>query len=257
MVSEQPQSRRDTDRMVETTPRSGGASRQGTGGGGGPKSGTKGVSQPQTDMAAKAQETAQDVVQQTQDKAGQVVDQAKEQATNQLASQKDRAADSLGSVAGALRQTGHHLRQNDQHGIAQYADRAAERVEQFTDQLRGKDVQTIVRDVERYARQQPALFLGGAFVLGLLGARFLKSTAQRENDGESGDLDDRAYGGGYRYDRYRPGYYSGSYRGQYDRDEYSGQYGGQYTGGATTGRSSEYGPGTGERSWSVRGTETR
>ena len=49
--------------------------------------------------------------------------------------------------------------------------------------MREKDVQAIVRDVERYAREQPALFLGGAFVLGLLGARFLKSTANREESG--------------------------------------------------------------------------
>ena len=139
---------------------------------------------------------------------------------------------------------GEHLRQNDQGAIAQYADKAAERVEQFTGQLRGKDVQTIVRDVERYARQQPAVFLGGAFVLGLLGARFLKSTAQREDDSEGGEYGgDRGpdYGRGYgydrrpRYDNYRPGYYAGSYRGQYDRGNESGRYGGQYTGGAATG----------------------
>ena len=135
-------------------------------------------------MGAKAQ----DVVEQTQQKAGEVVDQAKQQATSQLSSQKDRAVDSLGTVADALRQTSKHLRESDQQGIAQYADKAAERVEQFSGQLRGKDVQEIVRDVERYARQQPALFLGGAFVLGLLGARFLKSTAQREDDGDTSRL---------------------------------------------------------------------
>lgn len=266
MVSEQSQSRRETDRMVGT-PQPGGSSRQGAGGASGQQGGTKGQ-----DVVQQTQEKAGQVADQAQQMAGQVVDQAKQQATSQLASRKDQAVDSLGTVAQALRQSGNHLRQNDQHGIAQYADKAADRVEQFTGQLRGKDVQTIVRDVERYARQQPALFLGGAFVLGLLGARFLKSTAQREDDNEGGYRYDggHGYGGGYRAERYRPGYYSGSYRGQYDRSEFGGQYRGQSTGGAAageysgqnpggamTGRTGDYGTGTGERSWTVRGTETR
>lgn len=243
--------------MVGTTPQTGGASRQGSGEAGSQRDGAQ-----SRDVVEQTKEKAGQAVDQAQQMAGQVVDQAKQQATSQLSSRKDQAVDSLGTVAQAFRQTGEHLRQSDQHGIAQYADKAAERVEQFTDQLRGKDVQTIVRDVERYARQQPAVFLGGAFVLGLLGARFLKSTAQRDSNNEgSGHGYDRGYGygRGTRYEDYRPGYSAGSYRGQYDRSSDSGQYGGRYRGGATTGQTGAtgYGTGTGERSWSVRGTETR
>jgi ElaB/YqjD/DUF883 family membrane-anchored ribosome-binding protein len=212
MVSEQPQNRRDT--MVGSTPKTGSSSQKSPSG------------SPQNDMGAKAQ----DVIEQTQQKAGEVADQAKQQATSQLSMQKDRAAESLGTVADALRQTGKHLHENDQHGLEHYANKAAERVDQFSGQLRNKDVQEIVRDVERYARQQPALFLGGAFVLGLLGARFLKSTAQREDD-----WDRNQYGSG----GYRPGYYSGAYSGE--------------QGGAMSGRTGAYG--TRERSWYVRGTE--
>ncbi len=213
MVSEQPQNRRDT--MVGSTPKTGSSSQKSPSG------------SPQNDMGAKAQ----DVIEQTQQKAGEVADQAKQQATSQLSMQKDRAAESLGTVADALRQTGKHLHENDQHGLEHYANKAAERVDQFSGQLRNKDVQEIVRDVERYARQQPALFLGGAFVLGLLGARFLKSTAQREDD-----CDRNQYGSG---GGYRPGYYSGAYSGE--------------QGGAMSGRTGAYG--TRERSWYVRGTE--
>ncbi|MGI8856321.1 MAG: hypothetical protein ACR2JW_11265 [Thermomicrobiales bacterium] len=285
MVSEQPQSRKAADTMGGTTSQTGGASRQGSGGATGQQGGMTGQ-----DVVQQTQEKAGQAVDQAQQMAGQVVDQAKQQATSQIASRKDQAVDSLGTVAEALRHTGEHLRQNDQHGIAQYTDKAAERVEQFTDTLRGKDVQTIVRDVERYARQQPAVVLGGAFVLGLLGARFLKSTAQRGDDEQGGGSGyDRGYGyGGPRYNSYRPGNYAGSYRGQYDRENQGGRYGGQYTGGttaggyggtateyaggattggyggqttggATTGQggASDYGTGTGERSWTVRGTETR
>ena len=148
--------------------------------------------------------------------------------------------------------------------------------------------------MERYARQQPALFLGGAFVLGLLGARFLKSTAQREDDSEGGGYGgDRGYGStgttgtiadrattptgraitrgrivgstiaatrvadtaaSTRVERQpedmvaRPGYAGGAT---------TGEYGGQHTGGATTGSGPAVRTSTGERSWTVRGTETQ
>jgi hypothetical protein len=54
----------------------------------------------------------------------------------------------------------------------------------FSDQLRQKDVRELMSDVERFAQRQPTLFLGGAFALGLLGARFLKSSAPTENSGQ-------------------------------------------------------------------------
>ena len=263
---------------------------RGAGDTGGQQGGTAGQ-----DVVHQAQEKAGQAVDDMKDQAGQVVDQAKQQATSQLDSRKNQAVDSLDTVAHALRQTGQHLRESNQAPIAQYADKAAERIEQFSTQMRGKDVQTMVRDVERYARHQPAVFLGGAFALGVLGARFLKSTAQREENESGGDYrPDQAamYNRGYsartpRYDNYRPNY-PGSYRGQYERGNATGQYGGQpagsaatggyggtatgYTGGATTGQyggqnmgsvttgqtgTGGYGADTGERSWTVRGTETR
>jgi uncharacterized phage infection (PIP) family protein YhgE len=223
MVSEQPQNRSDT--MIGSTPKAGSSSQ---------KAASGSSSSAQTDMGAKAQ----DVVEQTQQKVGEVADQAKQQATSQLSTQKDRAVESLGTVADALRQTGKHLHENDQHGLEHYANKAAERVEQFSGQLRNKDVQEIVRDVERYARQQPALFLGGAFVLGLLGARFLKSTAQRDDTGDGSQYRDQY--GSAPYGGYRPGYSSGA-------------YGDERGSGAATGRAGAYG--MRERSWYVRGTE--
>ena len=215
MVSEQTHDRRDT--VLGTTPQKGGAT--------------------QGDVGAQVQ----DVAGQAQEKAGQLVDQAKEQATGKLATQKDRAVDSLGTVAEALREAGKHLRENEQQSFAQYADKAAERVEQFSGNLRGKDVQTIVRDLEGYARRQPAVFLGGAFVLGLVAARFLKSTAQREDEGDNPSGYQPRYRPGGRsgyYSGNQPGYYSGAYT-EPERPGYGGAYGTAY--------------GTDERSWYVRG----
>jgi hypothetical protein len=128
------------------------------------------------EVADQAKETAGQVVDQAKETASQVADQARQQVTSGLSSQKERAAQGIGSVAQALRQTGQQLREQDQSGVTQYIDRAASQIERVSSYLEQNDVGQLVDDVEQFARRQPALFLGGAFVLGLLGARFLKSS---------------------------------------------------------------------------------
>jgi hypothetical protein len=124
----------------------------------------------------QAKEQTQQVLQQTQRKAGQVVDQVRTQVMSQLESQKGRAAGGLTSVALALRQTGQHLREQDQQAISNYAEQAAEAVEQFSGSMSRYSVAEVFGEVEGFAHQQPALFLGSTFVLGFLAIRFLKSS---------------------------------------------------------------------------------
>jgi hypothetical protein len=124
----------------------------------------------------QAKEQSQQVLQQTQRKAGQVADQVRTQVVAQLESQKERAAGGLTGVAEALRQTGQHLREQDQQAISAYAEQAAEAVERFSGSMSRYSVGELFGEVESFARQQPALFLGSAFVLGVLAARFLKSS---------------------------------------------------------------------------------
>jgi hypothetical protein len=123
-------------------------------------------------------DTVSNVTQQATEKVGQLADQAKQTVTEQVATQKDKASEALTSVAQALRQTGDQLRSNDQGAIGQYAGQAADQIERLSGFLRDRDVNDILYEAEQFARRQPAVFLGGAFVLGLLGARFLKSSQQ-------------------------------------------------------------------------------
>ena len=132
--------------------------------------------------------------------AGDVAAQAKDQATGQLANQKDRAASSLGGVADALRQTSQNLNQNEQSTVGNYVNQAADQVERFQGYLRNQDIGAIIDDVERMAREQPVMFLGGAFMLGLVAARFLKSSGQGgrygSSYGRSRSYTTGGYGGG-------------------------------------------------------------
>ena len=129
--------------------------------------------------AQQAKETAAPLTDQVQQTAGQVAEQAKQQALSQASTQKEHAASSLDAVAQALRQSGDQLRDKQQVPLANLAGTAAHQVEQFSGYLRNTDVNEMIRDVELFARRQPAAFIGGAFTLGVLAARFLKSSSQR------------------------------------------------------------------------------
>ena len=138
------------------------------------------------------------VVEQAKGKAQQVASETKQQASEQVKSGaargKDRAAQTLSGVAQSLRLSSQQLREQDQGGVSRYAEQAADQVEQLSNYLQNADVTEIVDRIEDIARRQPVLFLGGAFTLGLLGARFLKSSRRRES---------QATGAGY-YDARRP-----------------------------------------------------
>jgi len=114
------------------------------------------------------------VADQTKEQAGQLLDQARQQAFSQIDNQKKQVAQSLGSIADALHSTGKQLRDKDQEPVANFIEQAADQVTRFSTQLSERDIEQQLAEVQRFARSQPALFLGGAFFLGLMAARFFK-----------------------------------------------------------------------------------
>lgn len=165
------------------------------------------------DLAGQIKDTASQVKDETKQRVSGVAAQAQEQVTSRIATQKDTTAESLTGVAQALRQTGQQLRDKDQVGMTEYIDQAAEQVERLSGYLRSNDLGQLMGDVEQFARRQPTLFLGGAFVLGLIGARFLKSS--RPSYGNDGYTN---YSMGERQP-YTRGYTAA--RGIYDTGEYA------------------------------------
>jgi len=135
------------------------------------------------EVSGQVKETVGQVTEQAQQAAGQVVDQARQQVSSRLAGQKDRAAEGLTSVVHALRQTSQQLREQDQQAVTGYIETTASQVERISSYLKQNDLGELIDDVERFARRQPVMFLGGAFVLGLLGARFLKSSRPTTGSG--------------------------------------------------------------------------
>lgn len=131
------------------------------------------------DTVGQVQQAAGEAVEQVQEKAGQVVDQLREQAGTRLEDQKHVLSEGLGTVASAIRKTSQQLREDEQAMVAQYADRAAEQIERVQQYLGDKELAQITGDLERFARREPVLFLGGGFLLGLMAVRFLKSSGRQ------------------------------------------------------------------------------
>jgi hypothetical protein len=167
----------------------------------------------ETDTAAgvggKANYPAEELRQQVR----QTADEARETAKSALENQKGEAAHTLHSVADALRESSGHLRGDHHETVAHYTEELAAQVERFSQDLRQKDLDQLLRDAENFARRRPEIVLGGAVALGFLAARFLKSHSPYGSSYGRQDYGDYGYGGTGEYGRYRssPGGYDDRY----------------------------------------------
>jgi hypothetical protein len=112
--------------------------------------------------------------------ASQAYGFATKKATEVIDEQKASLTQGLTSVADSIRQIGENLNKTEEptgvaKAAAQYTNTAAEKVEQISGYLENQDFSGLVKDIKSFAQSNPALFLGGAFTLGILAARFLKS----------------------------------------------------------------------------------
>lgn len=137
-----------------------------------------------------AKETAKGLIDQAKSTAGQAYGVAAEKATTKIEEKKTDLASGLTSVADTIRQVSSTLRETDeQTGVtdtaAKYSDSLAKQIEQISNYFERSDVREMVGDVERFARRNPAVFIGGAFAVGLLAARFLKSSGSGQSSSKS------------------------------------------------------------------------
>jgi hypothetical protein len=140
------------------------------------------------DAPSSFQPTGSDVGEGRQ--ASRLIDQVKDKATTQINEQKARATAGLGSVADAVRQTGRQLRGQQHDAVAQVVENAAAQLERFSNHLRDRNLDELVNDAQRLARQQPAIFIGSSFAAGLLAARFIKASSPGRSRASSGGGND-------------------------------------------------------------------
>jgi len=105
--------------------------------------------------------------------------QAVQAARSLIGEQQQAAASGLGEFAGVLRRAARDGNGADSP-VARIAESAADNLQRFSDSLRERDLDGLLRDAESFARRQPALFIGAAALVGFLAVRFLKASDSAE-----------------------------------------------------------------------------
>jgi hypothetical protein len=124
--------------------------------------------------------------------------QVKDNASTAIDDKKANLAQGLTSVADTLRQVGDTLKPAEGAPPAnkvaelttQYTESLSQQVEKISGYLERQDLRGLMGDLEGFARRNPAIFLGGAFALGILAARFLKSSNPNQSLMRTSDISD-------------------------------------------------------------------
>lgn len=142
------------------------------------------------DMSADASQgnTGHGLVDQMRSSASDTFKTVKSNTAAKLEEQKSTLSTGLLTVADNIRQLGSNLSEGQQRDpltriAADYSETAAEKLRTAADYFNSHDVETMYRDVEGLARRNPAIFVGGAFAIGFLAARFLKSSSPSNDRG--------------------------------------------------------------------------
>jgi hypothetical protein len=129
------------------------------------------------DGQGQVQEAAEQAKEKAQEAAGQAKQQASSKVREQVDQRSTQAGEQVATTAGDLRSVGEQLRSQGKDTPAKLADQAADRTERLGSYLRDSDADTILSDVESFARKQPWAVVAGGMALGFAASRFLKASS--------------------------------------------------------------------------------
>ena len=132
-------------------------------------------------LSEKVSDTASGILDKAKETASGTYDAVTTQATSKIEERKGELSTGLRTLADTFRKTGTDLKGAQQTTpltdmTARYTGTAANQIEKVASYFERKDLKAMMRDTESFARRNPAIFLGAAFALGMLAARFLKSS---------------------------------------------------------------------------------
>jgi hypothetical protein len=122
-------------------------------------------------MTDKIQEQASRI----SDKARDVAADAEQKIANVVDEQRASGASYLHHVAGLVHQAA-DVFDREVPQASQYIHQAAEHIDTVADAVRTKRAREVAHDVQIFARQQPAIFFGGALLLGFAAVRIFKAS---------------------------------------------------------------------------------
>lgn len=124
-------------------------------------------------------DTAKQAASEIRERAADMAGEATQQARSMLQGQKELAADRIENFADMLRDTARRMDEEAPGALAGYAQQAVSGLDSAAQALRTKNIDTLIADVEGFARRQPTVFLLGSVAAGFALARFLKSSSER------------------------------------------------------------------------------
>ncbi len=134
--------------------------------------------------AGVAKDKAAEVMVDVKDEAAEIFEKTGAGAKTTASSGKDMAADAVAGLADAARQMAGKLDDGNADGsnakAADMARKAADSMERFSGRLREKDIEEIADDARTAVRNNPAIAVGAAAVIGFALARFLKGSGGRD-----------------------------------------------------------------------------
>jgi len=134
------------------------------------------------DAMSKISDVAQQAMGEAKKSASTLASAATERAKGAVEERIADGADLLGQVAASVRVAARELDPAAPQ-LAGFAREAAERIDDFSRQVRGKSVDELLETSSEFARRQPAMLFGAAAAVGFLLFRMIKTTSIATNDG--------------------------------------------------------------------------
>lgn len=147
---------------------------------------TAGVQETTRQAAGRAKETLSQAGQQARARASQAANRIRHEAGTYMEDRKMQTADKVSHVGAALKRAAGKLHDENDHGIAQYADAAAEETDRVAHYIRDNDHQSLMQDARCFVRRHPVATFAGLFATGVALSRFLKASDDNGASDESG-----------------------------------------------------------------------
>jgi len=137
-------------------------------------------------VAGEAKQQAREVAVEAKEQAADLFDQARGQARQQAEETTQHLASGLHSLSGQI-QAMREGRTQDAGSVAQYADQARQRIDDMARRLETGGLDGVARDLSRFARRRPGVFLLACAGVGFALARLVRAGASASSAGTSGN----------------------------------------------------------------------
>jgi hypothetical protein len=143
------------------------------------------LKQKASQLGDSVSQTARDQAAGLKDAAAGIGSKATDKVNNIISDQRSASADYVKGFAQAVHRAAGEFEQ-DIPQASRWIRGVAGQIDSVADAVREREPRELLNDVQHFARRQPALFFGGAMLLGFAALRFLKSGQNASGQGGQG-----------------------------------------------------------------------